>query len=667
MRLLQNLKTKNHLVAIIVVLHSTGLLAAAGAVIAWAQTTPAMTIAAIASISTVTCLVSLWLCKSTFKPATGSASNTADNEPGDDIISDIHTTGNATDTEHLNQQLEVAAHQANLMAHEAMAANRAKNKFLANVSHDIRTPMNAIIGFAELLGDESLTGEQAKYVANINEASTSLLGLINDILDFSKIEAGKFDTEIVDCSMGQMLTTIETLLQPAAIKKGVRFEVLQCSKLPANIRTDPVRLRQCLINLVNNAIKFTEQGHVYLNVFLGEKDNKPFIHFDVEDTGIGIPFNKQKLIFESFSQASSNTSRKFGGTGLGLAITKQLATLLGGGLTLTSQEGKGSMFSFVIPANIDMKEQPLLDKYEIVNTLIQKPLKTKSQIKFSGHALVVEDAKANQTLIKILLGKFGLQVTIAEDGEEAVEKATAESFDLILMDIQMPNMNGYEATRLLRQKGLKTPIIALTANAMKGDDEKCKEAGCDDYLSKPVDRGKIAAVLKKYLVTQNTKETADPSKKQPVRTDQHDNETTDQSPPAERGTSQDGDQFVDWALAIKYCGGEDVIKRVAESILEDGPETLIALKKAIEAGNCKDIMLYAHKLKGVVMTLGAVGLPKKALQLEKAAQQEDLTEAQPLFNEVEIEFNKLASYLSDPDWVKNAKQQNSHKEQIEQT
>jgi len=246
----------------------------------------------------------------------------------------------------------------------AEAANVAKSEFLANMSHEIRTPMNAIIGFSDLLSDERLTEEQRQYVNIIRNSGDLLLRLISDILDFSKIEAGKFEIEIIDSSLSEIITGIQSLCSFKAAEKSIEFRVRTYKSLPNRIRTDPTRLTQCLNNLVNNAIKFTERGHVYLNVSLEDRDGRGYIRFDVEDTGIGIPADKQDKIFDAFTQADGSTSRKYGGTGLGLSITKKLTKLLGGELSMVSREEKGSVFSIVIPANVDITEQPSLKSDE---------------------------------------------------------------------------------------------------------------------------------------------------------------------------------------------------------------------------------------------------------------------------------------------------------------
>ena len=335
-----------------------------------------------------------------------------------------------------------------------------------------------------------------------------LLELINDILDFSKIEAGKLKTEIVEVRLERLLADLNSFLRPVTTEKGLAFEILQCEPLPAVIYTDPVRVRQCIINLVGNAVKFTEHGHVFVNIDIERIKGTDYVRFDVEDTGIGIAKDKQQLIFEAFTQADGTTTRRFGGTGLGLTITRQLAGLLGGSLQLKSEEGKGSVFTLLIPAGVDVSRGSKVESYNVFDRILDDGALLVEQkvqaLAMTGRILVVEDAKANQALIRVMLERLGLEVTLAEHGQEALEQLEHDTFDLVLMDMQMPVMNGYDATRELRRKGLTVPVVALTAHAMTGDDAKCYEAGCDGYLTKPIDREKLLSILEKYLSSSRT-------------------------------------------------------------------------------------------------------------------------------------------------------------------
>ncbi len=405
------------------------------------------------------------------------------------------------ETRQVNRQLKHSVDRANRLAEHANIANVTKGQFLANMSHEIRTPMNAIIGFSDILAEDKLTPEQRKHVGIIRDSSKTLLQVINDILDFSKVEAGKMDIEHIDCSLKKLLTNIELMMSPAANKKKLEFKVNYGPHLPAVIKTDPVRVQQCLINLCNNAIKFTNKGHVHVNVSLEEVKQKQTLMFDVEDTGIGIPFEKQKEVFDAFSQADGTHSRKYGGTGLGLSIAKKMIELLGGKISVKSSPGFGSTFSLLLPPGVDINSQPSLEQ-ETEQEQDSLEIAVNGDEQFTGKILVAEDTATNQLLTKLLLEKLGLQVTIAENGRQAVEMASQEIFDMIFMDMQMPEMSGYEATEALRKNGLLTPIIALTASAMKGDENKCIGSGCNAYLCKPVERKVLVETIRRFLIDQ---------------------------------------------------------------------------------------------------------------------------------------------------------------------
>lgn len=403
-----------------------------------------------------------------------------------------------TETEKVNRKLQEAVERANVMAREAVNASKSKSEFLANMSHEIRTPMNAVVGFSDLLSEEDLNEEQKSYVNNIVKGGQNLLRLIDDILDFSKIEAGKLKTEIIDCSTEKVLENVDLLMKPLAGEKGLEFGIFPCGDLPSMIRTDPSRLHQCLVNLVSNAIKFTEKGHVHINVSPITDGDELLIRFDVEDTGIGISADEQSRIFESFTQADGSTTRRYGGTGLGLTITKQLAELLGGKLKVSSKEKAGSVFSIILPTRIKTGSVELMEKQDVISADDQ-PHRKINQITLTGKILVAEDNEANFLLVQNMLEKMGLEIAVAHNGLEALAKVSEDTFDLVLMDMQMPKMNGYEATEAIRQKGMKIPIFALTANAMKNDEKRCLDAGCNEYISKPVNWQQLTSLIETYI------------------------------------------------------------------------------------------------------------------------------------------------------------------------
>jgi len=521
-----------------------------------------------------------------------------------------------------------------------------------------------------------MTNEQTEWVETIRASGEHLLELIGDILDLSKIEAGKLDVDITECSLKRLCAKVESLVRSAAIDKGLKFGFTEDDALPGCIRTDPMCLSQCLVNLVNNAVKFTEKGHVYVHVSLHRIDSEPCIRFDVEDTGIGIPPEKHEAIFESFTQADGCTTRRFGGSGLGLAITKRLAKLLGGRLSLTSEEGKGSVFSLIVPAGVDVTKQPSLGEHELDEESRTERLgaaEPDGEDKFAGRVLVAEDAVTNQKLVKLLLERMGLEVTTAVDGAEAVEKGLAESFDLIFMDIQMPKMNGYEAARTLRREGLTTPIVALTANAMKGDDKECIEAGCDDYLSKPINGKSLLQMIRKHLPSggQDMHKKIDSVKSAVEELGELCSEVAvqkaDSLEPAASQESEDEPghplrEVIEWAQLIGRIVEEDIAREVVPLCVVDNQERVELLDKAIQAGNTEDVKLYAHAIKGSTANIGAVKLSDPAASLEQMAYRGDLSQADQLLDRIKTEFARLESFVANPDWIEMAKRQSTGKQ-----
>lgn len=545
-----------------------------------------------------------------------------------------------------NEQLVRANAEAKEMAAQAESANVAKSEFLANMSHEIRTPMNGILGFADILAEEKLSADQRESVLIIRNCANDLLQVINDVLDISKIEAGKIVTEMINCSLAAILHSVTSLAQAKTEIKHLDFKVIsEGPALPAQICTDPTRVRQCLLNLVGNAVKFTESGHIYLRVSLVQGNGRAFISFAVEDTGIGINPERQEAIFESFTQADGSTTRKYGGTGLGLTITRKLAGLLGGDLTVASEPRQGSTFTLTVPVGLDAAQESRLDLHDMTG-VSERGSDSLTQLQLDGQVLVADDVGTNQRVIKRLLEKTGVTVTLVEDGQEALDLVDQREFDLVFMDMQMPGLNGYDATRAMRSQGIGTPIVALTAHAMKGDDQKCLDAGCDDYLSKPIDNGKLARVLSKYLATASTPTTS-PCDQDPQATESHQVSASglDLSAFKEGLNVLDLGHIIDWHLLVKTVGGQDFAHELVTESIAQALDRLECLAEAVKAGDPETVCGLAHVIKSSAATLRAKPLSRAAQQLELAASAGSLDTADSLLAEIRDEVMRLESAL----------------------
>ena len=407
------------------------------------------------------------------------------------VIASLFYLSNIISKQILNnsQKLQDAKKEAQKMAIKAKQASLAKSEFLANMSHEIRTPLNAILGFIDLLREKESDKEKLKYITTVQNSSNSLLGIINDILDFSKIESGNLQIEKINFNTIEEFETLGDLFRAKASEKAISLTIKIDKNMPAALISDPLRIKQVIANLLSNAIKFTPRnGRVILDISY----DKEHLNISVQDTGIGIPKDKQAKIFQAFSQAESSTTRQYGGTGLGLSISSKLISMLGGELKLQSQPQQGSKFYFSIPVQTG--------KYIEHNT---KHNYNDTSLK-GKHILVVEDNKANQMYMSLLLKKFHITFDIANDGVEAILAFEHGQYDLILMDENMPNLNGIEATKKIlnieQEKHLKhTPIIALTANALSGDRKRFMDAGMDEYLTKPINKTKLLSIFKEFM------------------------------------------------------------------------------------------------------------------------------------------------------------------------
>jgi len=442
-----------------------------------------------------------------------------------------------------------------------------KDQFLANMSHEIRTPLNAIKGFSSLLQQTNLNDEQHRFSAIIEDSSNNLLNLVNDILDIAKIEAGKMLVEQKEFDLKRMLQTLESMFMNTAKEKQLDFSWQIDEQVPQFLVGDPDRIYQILVNLVSNAFKFTTRGFIEVAVsYLSENDKEIVLQFKVEDSGIGIPAKKHELIFERFQQAGNPDENIQKGTGLGLAIVKNMAALLGGHVAVKSAEGAGSVFTITLPFAKNIATDDTDTTADTIHDIT---------ITFSGaKVLVAEDNKVNQLLISTLLKRYGIEPVIAENGMEVLELLKDEPFDLLLLDIQMPLLDGYKTCVAIRETGNRLPVVAMTAYVMDAEKEKCRAAGMNNYLAKPLDETALQQMLLQYLESFVV--------------------------PASKAADINSNTFL-----LKLAGGDEQMAAIIlAQVKEEIPGEITKLKKIISDKDIEELPAVCHHLISSISPLG---------------------------------------------------------------
>lgn len=515
-------------------------------------------------------------------------------------------------TNTIKHQVEIAQKEQQLAA----SATDAKSRFLANVSHEIRTPLNSIIGYSEILSDKNATEyDKSKATLAVHNGGQYLLNIVNDVLDLSKIEAGKIQLDKADISLVALLQEVAAYMEGFAREKHLAFNLKLNFPLPYEFHSDPTRLKQILLNLCNNAIKFTQQGQVDLNVHWDTLRQR-FI-FVVSDTGLGMSDEQQLRLFTAFSQGNQSTSRKYGGTGLGLYISKQLTEILGGHIKVTSQEGLGSQFAVYMPYIKAINKQVMTDQGQADEVLQQDLTPNIDVPKLVGHILCADDNEDNRQLVAYLVAKTGAQLTLVEDGQQALNAIKKGTFDLVLMDMQMPEMDGLQATTILQQQNFQAPIIMLTANVDSNSKKNMLAAGAKAHFAKPIDSQRFYAMLVEYLCAKTCEKKSD-------------NAVSDNK------------------FLIKLPNAHTEFDQLIQNYRLSFKEKLADIHAVVKQQDWAQVKSLMHKLKGSAGSYGFQQLSDFAILIENYLDQGDLSKAKGYIVDMQKCMHKLYNETEQP-------------------